>query len=1099
MRKIACLLGLVAAALLPAAATAQVDARLLKYPDVSATHISFVYGGDIWIVPKSGGVAVRLSSPRGEEAFPRFSPDGTRLAFTANYNGNNDIYVMPAMGGEPTRLTHHPATDRVVDWYPDGRSILFATSMSSEKDRFNKLYRVSVTGGLPDVLPMPYGEFGALSSDAKTIAYTPNTLDFRTWKRYRGGLTSEIWLYGLENNSARKISDPDADDTQPMWHGSTLYYLSDRGDNLRHNLWALDTRTNRHRQVTTFSEWDVRFPSIGPQDIVFENGGRLYTLALDEPNAQPREVRVQVHTDLAALQPQAIKVGTRVLNPAISPTAKRAVFESRGEIISVPAEHGMPRLHTQRSASAERYPAWSPDGRSIAYWSDRTGEYELTVRNADGSGEERTVTKLGPGFRYRLYWSPDSRTIGFIDHAQRIQLVDVASGNVREIGRTLYNHEGGRSNFRMRWSPDSRYITYNGDLESRAQVVIVYDTREGKAHQVTSGFYSAYNPTFDPEGKYLYFLTSRSFTPYYSDFDNTWVYANSTVIAALPLTLSTQSPLHPRNDEETGAPPAPAAATKDSAAKAGAPKSAPPVVIDFSDAERRIVILPPKPGNYGELEAVPGKVLYHRHIRTGSNDEKNAVVYYDLKERKEEVVIDDAQTYIPSFDNKKLLLVHRGKLAITDIKPGMKMDKPLATENVEIMVNPREEWKQIFNDAWRFQRDMFYAKNLHGVDWELMRKQYGAQIDDAISRDDVNFILGELIAELNTSHTYRGGGDVEQPLQRGVGLLGADYQLANGAFRISRIIEGGAWDSEVRSPLRMPGVNVKDGDYILAVNGNPLDTSKDPYAAFQGLAGTTISLTVNSSPNLSGSRSVLVETLTPQQEARLRNLAWIEGKRAYVEKKTNGRVGYIFVPSTGIDGQTELYRMYAGQWTKDALIVDERFNNGGQIPDRFVELLARPRYNYWGVRDGADWAWPPGAHEGPKVMLVNEWSGSGGDAFPFYFKEAGLGPLVGKRTWGGLVGISGAPQLVDGGSVTVPTFGIYSKDGKWIIENEGVRPDYEVEDDPSKMLNGGDPQLDKAIELALEQLRTNPPVRPKRPADPDRAHPKAKKTVVTDN
>jgi tricorn protease len=1089
MRKIACLSLLLAAASSPRAVHAQVDARLLRYPDVSATHISFAYGGDIWVVPKTGGVAQRLSSPKGEESFPRFSPDGSRIAFTGNYNGNNDIYVMPAAGGEPTRVTHHPSTDRVIDWYPDGRSLLFATSMSSEKDRFNKLYRVNVSGGLPQPLPMPYGEFGALSSDARTIAYTPNTLDFRTWKRYRGGLTSDIWLYDLDNNSARKISDPTADDTQPMWHGSTLYYLSDRGDNLRHNLWALDTKTNQHRQITNYSEWDVRFPSIGPNDIVFENGGRLYTLALGQANAQPREVKVQVYTDLAALQPQAVKVGTRVLNAGISPTAKRAIFESRGEIISVPAEFGMPRLHTQRSSTAERYPAWSPDGKSIAYWSDKTGEYELTLRNADGSGEERTVTKLGPGFRYAIHWSPDSKTVGFMDQTMSINLVDVASGNVKKIDRAWYYHEGGRANFRMRWSPDSRYVTFARDMESRASVVMVYDNKENKLHQVTSGFYPASSPTFDPEGKYLYFLTNRSFTPTYSDFDNTWIYANSSVFAALPLTKSIQSPLYPRNDDEpvTGA----GAET--------AAKGIPQVVIDFDDAERRIVILPMKAGNYGELEAVPGKLLFHRHVRTGANDEKNAVVYYDLKERKEEVVIDDAQTFMPSFDNKKLLLVHRGALAITDIKPGVKMDKPLATANVEVTVTPREEWKQIFNDAWRFQRDMFYARNLHGVDWELMRKQYGSMVDDAISRDDVNFILGELIAELNTSHTYRSGGDVEQPLQRGVGLLGADYELSNGAYRIKRIVDGGAWDSEVRSPLRGSGLNINEGDYILAVNGNPIDTSRDPFAAFQGLANTTIALTVNSAPSMSGARTVLIETLTPQQEARLRNLAWIEAKRAYVEKKTDGKVGYIFVPSTGIDGQNELFRMFAGQWTKDALIVDERFNNGGQIPDRFVELLARPRYNYWGVRDGADWAWPPGAHEGPKVMLVNEWSGSGGDAFPFYFKEAKLGPIVGKRTWGGLVGISGSPALVDGGSVTVPTFGIYNKQGEWIIENEGVRPDVEVDDDPSKMVNGGDPQLDKAIELALQQLKTNPPLKPKRPADPDRAHPKVKKNTISDN
>lgn len=1070
---------------LPATASAQIDARLLKYPDISATQIAFVYGGDIWVVARTGGVAQRLSSPRGEEQFPRFSPDGSRIAFTANYDGNNDIYVMPSTGGEARRVTFHPSTDRVIDWYPDGRSLLFASSATSEKDRFNKLFRTSADGGLAQALPMPYGEFGAISPDSKWIAYTPSTQDFRTWKRYRGGFASDIWLFNLEDNSARKISDPNADDTQPMWHGTTLYYLTDRGQNLRHNIWAYDTKTNQHKQITNYANFDVRFPSMGNGEIVFEQGGRLFTLDVKVPNPEPREVRVQVMSDLASLRPRIIKVGTNVQNPGISPTGKRALFESRGEIISVPAEFGMARNLTQRSSSAERYPAWSPDGRSVAYWSDRTGEYELTVRNADGTGTERTVTNLGKGYRYAISWSPDSKTVGFVDQAMKIHLVDVASGSARQIDKGNFMFQGGLNNFRMRWSPDSRYVTYSRDLETQANAVFIYDTKESKRHQVTSGFYPAREPVFDPDGKYLYFFTNRNFAPTYSDFDNTWIYANSTVIAAVPLRKDVASPTGPRSDEEPVSALAPA--PKDTA-KAPAKPPVVPLTIDFDDIERRIVVLPPRAGNYGELEAVSGKLLFHRHVRSGSGDEKNAVVYYDLKERKEEVVIDDAQTFIPSADGKKLLLVHRGALAIVDIKPAQKMDKPLATAAIDIQVNPREEWRQIFNDAWRFERDMFYDPNMHGVDWEAMRKQYGEQIEDAISRDDVNFIIGELIAELNTSHTYRGGGDLEQPEQRAVGMLGVDYALENGAYRIKRIVDGAAWDSEVRSPLRLVGIN--EGDYILAVNGIPLDVSRDPFASFQGLANTTVSLMVNSTPSMSGARNVLVETLRPAQEARLRNLAWIESKRQYVDKATNGRVGYIYVPSTGIDGQNELYRMFAGQWAKDGLVIDERFNSGGQIPDRFVELLARKTINYWGVRDGVDWVWPATAHNGPKVMLINEWSGSGGDAFPFYFKNAGLGQLVGKRTWGGLVGISGAPALVDGGSVTVPTFGIYSKQGEWIIENYGVDPDIVVDDDPSKMLNGGDPQLDRAIQVVLQELKANPPVKPKKPAYPNRAQPK---------
>lgn len=1069
----------------PGVARGQTNARLLRYPDISATQIAFVYGGDIWVVPKTGGVATRLSSPRGEEQFPRFSPDGSHIAFTANYDGNNDVYVIPATGGDPQRVTYHPSTDRVVDWYPDGKSLLFASNMTSEKDRFNKLFRTSVNGGTPQALPMPYGEFGAISDDQKWIAYTPSTMDFRTWKRYRGGWTSDIWLFNLEDKSAQKITDPNADDTQPMWFGSTLYYLSDRGENLRHNLWAYDTKTNQHRQVTNYSAFDIRFPSIGNGEIVFENGGRIYTLDLKAPSAEAKEVPIQVVTDRASLRPRTIKVGTNVQNATISPTGKRVVFESRGEIITVPAEFGMARNLTQRSASAERFPAWSPDGRSVAYWSDRTGEYELTIRNADGTDDERTVTKLGKGFRYRPSWSSDSKTIGFVDQAMKIHLTDVATGADKVIDKANFFYEGQLEGFRMRWSPDSRFVTYDRDLANQTNAVFVYDTRAGQLHQVTSGFYPATTPTFDPDGKYLYFFTSRNFAPTYSDFDNTWIYANSTVIAAVPLRNDVASPLSPRDDEETVRTTTPKDTTK------VAPAAAPVLVtIDFGDMERRIVVLPPKPGNYGELEAVSGKLLFHRHVRTGAGDDKNAVVYYDLKERKEEVVIDDAQTFMPSADGKKLLLVQRGQLAIVDIKPAMKMDKPLATSAIDIAVDPRAEWKQIFNDAWRFERDMFYDPNMHGVDWEAMRKQYGDLVDDAVSRDDVNFLIGELIAELNTSHTYRSGGDLEVAEQRPAGLLGADFVVDNGAYRIKHIVDGAAWDSEVRSPFMQPGINIREGDYLLAVNGNPVDVTRDIYAALQGLAGSTIGVTVNSTPTLTGARTVLIETLRPGQEARLRNLSWIESKRQRVDKATNGRVGYIYVPSTGIDGQNELFRMFEGQWDKDALIIDERFNSGGQIPDRFVELLGRQRTNYWGVRDGIDWAWPAGAHEGPEVMLINEWSGSGGDAFPYYFKKAGLGPLVGKRTWGGLVGITGAPPLVDGGAVTVPTFGIYDKEGNWIIENHGVDPDIVVDDNPSQMVDGGDPQLDRAIQVALQQLKEKPPVKPKKPAYPNRAQPR---------
>jgi tricorn protease len=1020
--------------------------------------------------------------------FPRFSPDGSRIAFTGNYDGNSDIYIIPAAGGSPERITFHPADDRVIEWGADGR-ILFASSRTSEKDRFNKLFRVAPAGGLPEELPLPFGEFGSVAPDGRTLAYTHHTGDFRTWKRYRGGFTTDIWLFDLESKTSRKLPGAHSTDTQPLWHGTTLYFLSDRGPRERMNLWAWDTRTEEMRQVTHFLDHDVRFPSIGPADIIFENGGRLFLLPL--AGGEPRPVDVRVVTDLASLNPRAQKVGGLIQSFGIAPTGMRAVIEARGDVFTLPVEHGTPRNITRTSGSAERYAAWSPDGRHIAYWSDRTGEYELTIRAADGSGEERTVTRLGPGFRYRIYWSPDARTIAFIDQAMRIRLVDVATGRMREIDRANSWAHGALQNFSVSWSADSRWIAYSRDLVRSAGAVFLFDTRSNRRHQVTSGFHAAAEPVFDPEGKYLYFFSYQSYVPAYSGLDNTWVYANGTVIAAVPLRRDVPSPMAPRIDEEpvrepgsTRSTPAPGSQSGGGSGTAGAAPA--PVEIDLDGFESRMVVLPPKPGNYGELQAVAGKVLYHRHPRTGSMmpDERQPVMAYDLKERKEETIVEDATTFIVSADGEKMLVRHQNRFAIVGVGPGQKLEKLLAVDAMEATVDPRAEWRQLFADAWRLQRDYFYDPNLHGVDWDAMRRQYGALLEQAVTREDVNFVIGELIAELNASHAYRGGGDLEQPLRRGVGLLGADFALDNGAYRIRRIIEGAPWDAEVRSPLRQPGIGVDVGDYILAVNGSPIDPARDPWAAFQGMAGQTVSLTVNRRPTMDGARTVLVETLS--SEGPLRNRAWIDANRRRVEEATGGRVGYIYVPDTGVTGQNELVRQFYGQFGKDGLIIDERFNSGGQIPDRFVELLNRPVTNFWAIRDGVDWQWPPVAQTGARVMLINEWAGSGGDAFPYYFSKAGLGPLIGKRTWGGLIGISGAPPLVDGGAVTVPTFAIYS-DGEFIIENHGVEPDIEVEADPALMWNGGDPQLERAIQEVLRRLAASPPVRPARPQHPIRS------------
>jgi tricorn protease len=1104
-----------------APAFAQVDARMFRQPDVSATHITFVYAGDIWIVPKQGGLATRLSSPPGEEMFPRFSPDGSQIAFSANYDGNTDVYVVPALGGDVVRLTHHPMDDRVIDWHPDGKRILFASTRESGRQRFSQFYLVGRSGGLPERLPVPYGEFGAFDQSGTRFAYMPQSQDFRTWKRYRGGWAPDIWLFDLTATTAKNLTANDANDGQPMWHGSTLYFLSDRGAAERQNIYAYDTATGSTRQVTDFTDVDITFPAIGPDDIVFQAGGRLYLLDLTTEKAA--EVRVQVVTDRMTLKPRTAKVEKLIVSASISPTGRRGVFEARGDVFTVPAEHGAVVNLTRSSGIAERYPRWSPDGKTLAYWSDRSGEYELVLRPADGTGQERKVTALGKGFRYSPQWSPDSKKIAFIDQTTQMRVIDAASGAISEVDRSaIWIAHDGLEHFRFAWSPDSRFVAYTRPVGTENNAVFIYDTKEKRARQVTSGYYEDAQPTFDPAGKYLFFMSDRTFQPVYGRFDNSWTYPNATGLVAVPLGKDTASPIAPRNDEEgkadekksddeqdeekkdedkkdedkkdedggkhgsaagstsgNGADTQKKSASSDSKGGGAEAKKPPkPVTIDFEHFEARAVVLPPKAGNYADLFALDGKLLYRRAPRSGSADEKSPIVYFDFKEREEKTVLDDADGMEPTVDGKQVFVVQKSKFAVIDIKPNQKFEKPMRVAEMEAPVDPSAEWRQIFTDAYRFERDFFYDPNMHGVDWTAMRAHYGKLLDDAVTRWDVNFVLGEFIGELNASHTYRGGGDEEEAPERAVGMLGVDWSLENGAYRVKRIVRGGPWDADARSPLAEPGVKVSDGDYVLAVNGIALDTSKDPWASFDGLADQTVILTVNSKPIAAGARQVVVKCLP--SEVQLRYRAWIEERRKRVEEATGGRAGYLYVQSTGVEAQNELVRQFVAQRTKDALVVDERFNSGGQIPDRFIELLNRPILSYWAVRDGASVQWPPVAHRGPKVMLINGWSGSGGDAFPFYFREAKLGPLVGTRTWGGLIGVSGSPDLVDGGGVTVPTFRMYDPEGQWFAEGHGVDPDIRVDEDPAQLAKGRDSQLDRAIDEIQNALKTYQPG-PKRP------------------
>lgn len=1072
----------------------QLDARLLRYPDVSETRITFVYGGDIWIAPKDGGLAQRLSSPKGEESFPRFSPDGTQIAFSGNYDGNGDIYVMPVKGGIPHRITHHPANDRLVDWYPDGKYLLYASKMNSTRTNFNQFYKTSSRGGMPGKLPLPYGEFGAVSADGKFLAFTVVDTSRASWKRYRGGLAPDIWLFDMEKKTAKNISPHDANDTLPMWHGSILYFLSDRGPKKRGNIWAYEMNSQKVRQVTFFDRFDVRFPAIGPGDIIFEKGGRLYLLDLE--SEKTREVKITLVTDRASLKPRVEKVSGMIRSYGISPSGKRAVFEARGEIFTVPAEHGIIRNLTRTSGAAERYPSWSPDGCWIAYFSDRSGEYQLTIRRADGSGAETQLTSLGKGFRYRPQWSPDSKKLVFIDKDSNLRLFVRDTKKLTIIDRTLWMMHYQLQNFRVNWSPDSRWIAYSRGLENQNNAVFLYDTRDGKRHQVTSGYYSEWGPAFDPEGKYLYFFSSRRMRPIYSDMQQTWIYVNSTRIAAAALRKDVPSPLAPRNDVEEVKEDADGEKKekkekagkksggkgKKNDGKKGKTAQPKPVNIDLDGLENRLVILPPRAGNYDNLTAVPGKVIYHRRADTGSSDRKQPVVYYDLKERKENTVLADAGAYFLSAGGKKLLVRKGPACAIIDVKPGQKMTKTLPVGDLEMTVDPAAEWRQIFTDAWRFERDFFYDPGIHGLDWQGLRKRYGKLLDDAVTRWDVNFVIKELIGELSAGHVFCARGQTESPLRRGVGLLGVDFILHDGAYRVKKIIAAAPWDTERRSPLKMPGADVKEGDYILAVNGAALDTAKDPWAAFQGLAGKTVVLTVNDKPSLEGAREVVIKTLS--SESQLREKAWVEEKRKKVEKATNGRIGYIYVPDTSINGQNEFVRQFRTQYNKQGLIIDERFNRGGQLGDRFIEMLNRPIYNYIHMRGARDQHIPLITNTGPKVMLMNGWSGSGGDALPFYFRKAGMGPLIGTRTWGGLVGPAFALPLIDGGFVSAPPGRFFSKEGKWIIENIGVKPDIYLVNNPGLVAAGRDPQLERAIEEILKMLEKNPPTAPKIPPFP---------------
>lgn len=1108
-------------------------AGLLRYPDVSRTHIVFGFANDLWTVPREGGVAMPLASPPGQELFPRFSPDGSQIAFVGNYEGGTDLYTMTKTGGVPTRVTYHPASETLCDWTPDGRLLFFSNALAG-LPRQSQLLVVDPSGGLPERLPVPYGANGAISPDGKWLAYTPHSRDSRTWKRYRGGMATDIWLFNLNDHSAKRITDWEGTDTQPMWHGNMLYYLSDDGPSHRLNIWSYDPATGRRSQVTKFSEFDVKWPAVGPGpdgrgEIVFQYGRELKLLALSDGSV--RSVEVTIPGDRPTIRPRDYEARKFINNAGISSTGKRATIEARGEIWTVPAKDGVPRNLTRTSGVAERDPAWSPDGQWIAYFSDATGEYELYVTQSDGRGATRQLTTNGDAFLGNITWSPNSKKLTFTDNTGALHLLDLDTSELKQIDKDPWG-----STLRVSWAPDSRWLTYSKSTESQLlDAIWIYNVESDEKHQVTAGMFADTWPTFDRKGDYLAFSSNREFTaPIYEDIGTTFVYANTDLLFVVPLRDKVGSPWPPKSDEEKWGDEkekeekekkekkdkngdkekpkedSPAEKPQDQKdppkendgesdeenaeeeakdeKKDEKQKPVEPIEIELESFERRAIRIPVDRGAFRNLAFNhDGKLIYVRGTGRGVPGDPSIKIFDFKDDDKKEKSVVEAGWFDISADGKKLLIRKGETAAIVDAAPDQKLDKPMDLSAMKGRFDPREEWRQMFHEAWRVQRDYFYDPNMHGVDWPALRRQYGAMLADCASREDLDFVIGEMISELNVGHAYvRGGGDREDEPKANVGMLGADFSLENGAYRIVRIYEGAPWDFDARGPLSQPNVDVRAGDYLLAVNGVPVATDRDPWAAFQNLSGKTVSITVNENPTMDdAARHVLVTLRGSEDDLRFRN--WIEGNRQYVAEKSNGRIGYVYVPNTGVDGQNELFRQFYGQTNRDALIIDERWNGGGQIPTRFIELLNRPITNYWATRADNDWRWPPDTHPGPKAMLINGLAGSGGDAFPYYFRQSGLGKLFGMRTWGGLVGISGNPLLIDTGRTTAPTFAFYENDGTWGVEGHGVDPDVEVIDDPSKMVNGGDPQLDAAIAHLLEEIRTKPYVRPKRPPYPDRS------------
>jgi tricorn protease len=1062
--------------------------QILNHPAVSSTQVAFGHAGDLWVADRAGGTARRLTAGAGLETHPVFSPDGSQVAFAAEYEGNLDVYVVPVAGGEPKRLTYHPDPDLPVGWTPDGKAILFRSTRTSY-GRFARLFTVPLTGGPATELPLPMAEEASYSSDGSRLAYVPftNTRGFPggyiAWKRYRGGSTPFVWIADLHTSAIEKLPRTDSNDFNPMWVGYKVYFLSDRDGST--TLYAYDVNSKQVKQLIEPNGADIKSASACADAVVFDRIDGLYLYDLKTERAT--KLNIQIRGDLPGVRPKVEKIAKQIRNAGLSPSGARVALEARGEILTIPVEKGDARNLTNSPGVADRDPAWSPDGKTIAYFSDESGEYELHLKRQNGLGETRKF-KLGdaPSFYYRPTWSPDSKRIAYSDKRKNLWVLDLATGKSTRIDADPLALASPPEPV---WSPDSKWIAYTRSLKRAVGAVFLYSLATGKTHQITDGMSDAKALAFDKGGKYLYFTASTDDGLINFGSMASLNRAETSALYLVVLNKDDPSPLLPESDEEKDA----AAKTPDKGKeKDKEKKDAPNVKVDLENIDQRILPVPVPARNYlslhagkeGTLLLVEGEAVTvaRRGPPPGSTVHK-----FDLSKRKAEKVLDGATEFAVAHNGEKMLYKQgQDKWFVTStagpVKPG---DGALKIEDVEVRVDPRAEWKQIYHETWRIERDFLYDPQAHGLNLAAAEKKYQGYVAGLGSRHDLNLLMEEMLGELCLGHVYLGGGDVPAPTDRKTGLLGADYKVENGRYKFAKVYRGEGWNPELRAPLLQPGAGVKEGEYLLAVDGTELKGEDNVYRLFEGTAGKQTILKVGPSADGKGSREITVVPVA--SERQLRNLAWVDANRRKVEALTGGKVAYIYVPDTAGEGFARFNRYFFTQTDKQAAIVDERFNGGGALADHIIDYLRQPLRNYLTGREGegADMPFPTGAIQGPKVMIINERAGSGGDYLPYTFKQAKIGPLVGKRTWGGLVGIGGYPTLIDGGSVTAPRMGIWFPNGRWDVENRGVTPDIEVEYDPQAVRAGHDPQLEKAVELVLAALDKNPPTVARRPAFPN--------------